>query len=97
MVVKSNAITIKENEGHGRLDGEIKGPLLQNISICRFRFPKFPLDETKVVRGISKDSDEKLVKSRKSDLNKNSFCLVLHISLTPVFYSKFSPRPPVSV
>ena len=39
-------ISIKETEGHGRLDGRVKGPALQNVPICRFKFPKFPLDET---------------------------------------------------
>ena len=63
-------ITIKENEGHGRLDGKVKGLELTNISVCRFRFPKFPLDETKLIKGVSKDTDEKKIKTRKNDLNK---------------------------
>ena len=33
---KKKTITINENEGHGRLDGSIKGPELKNISLCRF-------------------------------------------------------------
>ena len=63
-------LTIKEGEGHGRLDGKVKGLLLSNLSICRFRFPKFPLDETTVIKGVSKDTDEKLIKTRKEDLSK---------------------------
>ena len=63
-------MTINENEGHGRLDGIFKDQEMKNISVCRFKFPKFPLDETKLVLGISKDTDEKLVKNRKKDLNK---------------------------
>ena len=42
---KKKTITIKANEGHGRLDGIKNGPDLSNIPICRFHFPKFPLDE----------------------------------------------------
>ena len=67
---KRKIITIKENEGHGRFDGKVNGPALSDISVCRFGFPKFPLDETKLIRGMSKDADEKLIKERKEDLNK---------------------------
>ena len=49
-------MTINENEGHGRLDGKINGPPLINIPVCRFRFPKFHMDETKLIKGITKDS-----------------------------------------
>ena len=48
---KIKSITIKENEGFGRLDGSRKGAALSNIRICRFKFPKFPLNETKLVCG----------------------------------------------
>ena len=67
---KGRTLTIKETEGHGRFDGQLKGVELSNIQVCRFRFPKFPLDETKVVRGISKDEDEEALKVKKADLNK---------------------------
>ena len=67
---KKKTMTINENEGQGRLDGQINGPELKNISICRFKFPKFPLDETKLILGISKDTDEAIIKTRKKDLNK---------------------------
>ena len=67
---KRKTLTIKENEGHGRLDGKVKAPALSNISICRFKFPKFPLDETRLIKGIPKDMDEKIIKARKDDLNK---------------------------
>ena len=67
---KKRTMTIKESEGYGRLDGYIKGQALSNISVCRFKFPKFPLDETRLIRGISKDTDEKVIKARKEDLNK---------------------------
>ena len=67
---KRKTITIKNNEGYGRKDGVIDGTTLKNISICRFQFPKFPLNETKVVRSCSMDIDENEIKSRKKDLNK---------------------------
>ena len=63
-------MTIKESEGFGRLDGCIKGQALSNISICRFKFPRFPLDETRLIRGLSKDTDDNVIKARKDDLNK---------------------------
>ena len=67
---KMKTLTIRENEGHGRLDGTVKGLQLSNIPVCRFRFPKFPLDETSLIRGMSKDTDEQIIKGRKEDLNK---------------------------
>ena len=67
---KKRTLTIKENEGHGRLDGQVKGPALSSISVCRFKFPKFPLDETRLVKGISKDIDEEVIKTRKKELDK---------------------------
>ena len=67
---KMRTLTIQESEGHGRLDGRVKGSKLSNVPICRFRFPKFPLDETKLIQGISKDIDDQIIKARKDDLNK---------------------------
>lgn len=46
---------IRKNEGYGRLDGKIQGEELKGISVCRFRFPRFPLDRTRLILGISKD------------------------------------------
>ena len=67
---KKKSMTIKSNEGHGRLDNMINGPDLINIPVCRFRFPKFPLDETKLVFGIPKDTDKDKIKRQKDDLSK---------------------------
>ena len=67
---KMKSFTIKESEGHGKLDGIKYGQVLSNITVCRFKFPKFPLDETRLILGIPKDTDESIVKKRKSDLNK---------------------------
>ena len=38
--------------------------------MCRFKFPKYPLDETRLILGLSKDLDESKVKERRKDLNK---------------------------
>ena len=67
---KGKTITIKEHEGHGALDGFIKGPELKNIPVCRFSFPKLPLDETKLIFATPKDTEECVIKERKNDLNK---------------------------
>ena len=67
---KKKCITIKENEGHGRLDGHLKGPRLLNIPVCRFQFPKYPLDKTELVVAMSKDTDDQTIKYAKKDLNK---------------------------
>ena len=75
---KKKTITIKKTEGHGRLDGHVTGNELTNIPICRFKFPKFPLDETKVIIGMPKDTDEGIVKERKRDLNKIINFLIRH-------------------
>ena len=67
---KKKTITIKSCEGFGRNDGIQSGPTLKNIPVCRFKFPKFPMDETKVVKGTSNDTDESEVHKRKEDLSK---------------------------
>ena len=67
---KKKTITIKSTEGHGRQDGYIKGVELKNIPVCRFKFPRFPLDETKVILGMPKNTDEAIVKERKRDLDR---------------------------
>ena len=67
---KMKTLTIKKIEGHGRLDGKKEGPVLSNIEACRFKFPKFPLDQTCLVLGIPKDTEEGIVKERQKDLDK---------------------------
>ena len=66
---KSRTITIKQNEGHGRHDGRIEREMLVNIPVCRFRFPKFPIDETCIVQAMPKDIEEKNSKERTKDFN----------------------------
>ena len=41
---KKKTMSIKPDEGHGRLDGKKTGPLLSRIPKCRFNVPFFPLD-----------------------------------------------------
>ena len=67
---KGKTMTIKANEGHGRLDGFINGPALSNLSVCRFRFPKFPLDKTELIVAMPKETDENIRKMCKADLSK---------------------------
>ena len=67
---KGKTITIKSNEGHGKNDGLLKGPELRNLPLCRFNIPKFPMDKTRLILGISKDLDESIVSKRIKDLNK---------------------------
>jgi hypothetical protein len=67
---KGKTITIKSNEGHGKDDGSSTGSELRNVPLCRFNIPKFPMDKTRLILGISKDLDEEIVSQRTKDLNK---------------------------
>ena len=62
---KHKVITIKKGDGHGRLDGLMEDTELKNIQLCRFNFPRFPLDKTRLIFAIAKESDEEDVKKRK--------------------------------
>ena len=86
---KRKTMTIKENEGHGRLDGIISKEVLENLSICRFSYPKFPMDKTTVIMGISKDEDENIVKERKNDLKKITKYLIRQTSFKDTKYEEF--------
>merc|ERR1712208_183086 len=55
---KRKGMTIKENEGHGRLDGRIEGQRIQDYSECRFKFPQFPMNKTRLILRASKDLDK---------------------------------------
>jgi len=63
-------LTIKKGEGQGRLDGIQTGAELPRIQICRFNVPAFPLDRTTLVVGLSKESDEEVLKAKKIDMKK---------------------------
>ena len=67
---KGKLITIRSNEGHGLYDGSIKGTEMRNVQVCRFSFPRYPLDETTLVIALSKEAEEYVVQKRKKDLRK---------------------------
>ena len=67
---KKKTITIKENEGHGINIKSSTSAELQNIPICRFHYPRFPMEETKLILGVSSELDETIAKKRNKDLNK---------------------------
>ena len=67
---KKKVITIKEEEGHGQMDGMMKGERLSNIQVCRFKFPRYPMDETRLIQSVSQDADEQCLNEMKKDLNK---------------------------
>ena len=67
---KKKSLTIRGNEGHGRLDGKIEGNKISNYLECRFNFPQYPLNRTVFIPGMSKDLTDEEVKQRKADLKK---------------------------
>jgi hypothetical protein len=67
---KSKTITIGAKEGHGKYDGIKCGPDLINIPLCRFNFPKYPMDETRLISGMSKDLNQEEIAKRSKDLKK---------------------------
>ena len=66
---KNKIVRIKENEGHGRFDGEKEGEELI-VQVCRYNFPKNPIDETEYIMGFTKDHDKKDMKKAKEDYSK---------------------------
>lgn len=40
---------------------------LERIPVCRFYFPRFPIDETKILFGFNEDENEEIVKAAKRD------------------------------
>ena len=66
---KKKIVTIKAEEGHGRLDGNTKDDALTFPS-CRYNFPRNPLDKTEFIYGFPKDTDAKVLKKAKQDYQK---------------------------
>ena len=62
-------MTIKADEGFGRLDGKTKGEALTFPS-CRFNFPRNPMDETEFIYGFAEDTDNEVLKKAKLDYQK---------------------------
>ena len=67
---KNKTITIGTNEGHGRFDGVKLGPELRNIPLCRFSFPKYPMEKTKLILGMKKELNQEEAWQRSRDLKK---------------------------
>ena len=60
-------IRISKKESHGKGDENLASVL--TIPVCRFKFPKFPLDKTSFLYPISTDDmDDKEIGKIKSDL-----------------------------
>ena len=66
---RGKVIKIASNEGHGRLDGKIEGEFL-TVPVCRFNFPKNPIDKTEFILAFSKDHDKEEIKKAKLDYKK---------------------------
>ena len=66
---KGKVINIAANEGHGRLDGKIEGEFL-TVPVCRFNFPKNPIDKTEFILAFPKDHNEEEIKKAKLDYKK---------------------------
>ena len=52
-------ITIKTNEGHGRLDNEMESEEISNHPLCRFKYPQYPMSKTTFIPGTAESLDEK--------------------------------------
>jgi len=64
---KKKTANIHADEGLGINEPRNSGLELINIPVCRFNFPKFPLDKTEVVLGFKKDEDVEVIKSSRKD------------------------------
>lgn len=64
---KKKTITIKKNEGHGISKPPPNAVDLIAVQICRFGFPRFPMDKTVALMGFSKGEDKELVTRGKKD------------------------------
>ena len=65
---KKKKITIRAKEGHAYGEKDVgKMVELASIPICRFNYPRFPMDETKVLLGYTGQESEEDVKVAKKD------------------------------
>ena len=67
---RKKTISIKETEGHGRLDNKIEGEEIVNHLLCRFKYPQFPMGRTTFIPGISKSLNEEDIEMRKNNFRK---------------------------
>ena len=66
---KGKVIRIQENEGHGRLDGQIKEEMIL-VPVCRFNHPRNPIDKTEFMFGFPENIDEEVKNKAKADYLK---------------------------
>ena len=66
---KKKIVTIKADEGFGRLDGKTKGDALTFPS-CRFNFPRNPMDKSEFIYGFPENTDVEVLKKAKQDYQK---------------------------
>ena len=52
--------------------------------MCRFKIPKFPLDETELILAMNKDTEASVIQERKNDLNK-----IVKFLIRQTYYSGF--------
>ena len=60
---------MKPKEGHGYLDKIKEEEEIKHL-ICRYGYPKHPMQETTFIPAISQDIDEEILKKIKSDYIK---------------------------
>ena len=65
---KRKTVTLKSTQGHAfKGKGITTGPVLENIPICRFKFPRLPMDQTTVLLAFQKNEDDNVIRSAKKD------------------------------
>ena len=80
---KKKTITIRKDEGHGISRPPLNAVDLIAVPLCRFGFPKFPMDETVALMAFSKDEDKELVARGKKDFSKIRKFLLRHTYCPP--------------
>ena len=66
---RKRVMRISAKEGHGRFDGEKEGIEIL-VPVCRYNFPKNPIDKTEFITSFPKDYDPKELKKAKDDYAK---------------------------
>ena len=66
---KKRMVRIGAKEGHGRFDGD-KEDVEIFLPVCRYNYPKNPIDKTEFITSFPKDHDPKEIKKAKDDYAK---------------------------
>ena len=66
---RKRIIRINAKEGFGRLDGDKEDTEIL-VPVCRYNFPKNPIDKTEFITKFPKDYDHKELKKAKDDYEK---------------------------